>query len=106
LSRSAEVQLAFGAMMGLQQRGLVIGRDVALTGVGDVPEAAACQPGLTTLATSPRGIGQEAARLLLRRINDPTVEVEHVALPARLVVRASCGSNMDGAVASWRAAPA
>jgi LacI family transcriptional regulator len=93
---------AFGAMMGLQQRGLVIGRDVALTGVGDVPEAAACQPGLTTLATSPRGIGQEAARLLLRRINDPTVEVEHVALPARLVVRASCGSNMDGAVASWR----
>jgi LacI family transcriptional regulator len=91
---------AFGTMMGLQQRGLVIGRDVAVTGVGDVPEAAACQPGLTTLATSPRGIGREAARLLLRRIGDPTVVIEHVAMPTRLVVRASCGSQVEGTIAA------
>ncbi|WP_431281123.1 LacI family DNA-binding transcriptional regulator [Humitalea sp. 24SJ18S-53] len=93
---------AFGAIMGLQQRGLVIGRDVAVTGVGDVPEAAACQPGLTTLATNPRAIGQEAARLLLRRIADPAAPVEQVAMPVRMVVRASCGSRMDQSSPSLR----
>lgn len=85
---------AFGAMVGLQQRGLVVGRDVAVTGVGDVPEAAACQPGLTTLAASPRRIGQEATRLLLRRIADPALPAERLALPMRLVVRGSCGSGV------------
>ncbi len=84
---------AFGTMMGLQQRGLAIGRDVAVTGVGDVPEAAACQPGLTTLATNPGLVGEEAARLLLRRIANPAAPAEQVAMPVRMVVRGSCGSQ-------------
>jgi len=83
---------ALGAMLGLQQNGMVIGRDIAVTGIGDVPEAAVCQPGLTTLATSPRIVGREAVRLLLRRIADPTVAAEAVTVPVRLVVRASCGA--------------
>lgn len=98
--------IAFGTMMGLQQRGLVIGRDVAVTGVGDVPEAAAWQPGLTTLATSPRGIGREAARLLLRRIHDPNAGAEQVALATNLVVRESCGSQVAGAVRPRRGSKA
>ncbi|PZW43669.1 LacI family transcriptional regulator [Humitalea rosea] len=85
--------VAFGAMQALRERGLGIGRDIAVTGVGDVPEAAACLPGLTTLATNPRGIGREAVRLLLRRIADPKAAPEHVALPVRLVVRGSTGGG-------------
>jgi LacI family transcriptional regulator len=84
---------AFGAMMGLQQRGLIVGRDIAVTGVGDVPEAAGWRPGLTTLAASPRTIGHEAARLLLRRIQDPSIPSEALMLPMRLIIRASCGSK-------------
>jgi LacI family transcriptional regulator len=84
--------MAFGAMPVLEQLGLRVGQDIAVTGVGDVPEAALGRPPLTTLATEPRHIGQEAARLLLRRMAMPDAPAEQVVLPARLVVRASCGA--------------
>ncbi|WP_448206637.1 LacI family DNA-binding transcriptional regulator [Azospirillum sp. sgz302134] len=84
--------VAFGVMLGLEARGLKAGRDIAVTGFDDVPEAALSRPALTTVATSARQIGQEAARLLLRRIADPQGAPERVILPARLVVRESCGA--------------
>jgi len=83
--------VAFGVMLGLETRGLKAGRDVAVTGFDDVPEAALSRPALTTVATSPRQIGQEAARLLLRRLADPQGAMERIILPSRLVVRESCG---------------
>jgi LacI family transcriptional regulator len=85
--------MAFGAMPALERLGLRVGQDIAVTGVGDVPEAALGRPPLTTLATEPRRIGQEAARLLLRRIADPGASAEQMVLPARLIVRASCGAG-------------
>ncbi|HYG90276.1 MAG TPA: LacI family DNA-binding transcriptional regulator [Azospirillum sp.] len=84
--------VAFGVMLGLEARGLKAGRDVAVTGFDDVPEASLSRPALTTVATSPRQIGHEAARLLLRRIADPQGSPERVILPTRLVVRESCGA--------------
>lgn len=81
--------VAFGAMPVLERLGLRVGRDIAVTGVGDVPEAAIGYPPLTTLATEPRRIGQEAVRLLLRRIADPAAAEEQVVVPSRLVIRAS-----------------
>jgi len=84
--------VAFGVMLGLEMRGLKAGRDLAVTGFDDVPEAALSRPALTTVATSPRQIGQEAARLLLRRIADPQGAQERIILPTRLVVRESCGA--------------
>ena len=84
--------VAFGAMLGLEARGLRAGRDIAVTGFDDVTEAAMSRPALTTVSTSARQIGQEAARLLLRRIADPQGAPERVILPARLVIRESCGA--------------
>nr|WP_246513028.1 LacI family DNA-binding transcriptional regulator [Azospirillum picis] len=84
--------LALGVILGLEARGLHAGRDLAVTGFDDVPEAALSRPALTTVATSARQIGQEAARLLLRRIADPQGRPERVILPGRLVVRESCGA--------------
>ncbi|WP_042689094.1 LacI family DNA-binding transcriptional regulator [Azospirillum sp. B506] len=84
--------VALGLMLGLEARGLRAGRDLAVTGFDDVPEAALSRPALTTVATSARQIGQDAARLLLRRIADPQGPPERIILPSRLVVRQSCGS--------------
>ncbi|CAO3411217.1 LacI family DNA-binding transcriptional regulator [Azospirillum largimobile] len=84
--------VALGLMLGLEARGLRAGRDLAVTGFDDVPEAALSRPALTTVATSARQIGQEAARLLLRRIADPQGPPERIILPSRLVVRQSCGA--------------
>ncbi|WP_434625163.1 LacI family DNA-binding transcriptional regulator [Azospirillum sp. B2RO_4] len=87
--------VALGLMLGLEARGLRAGHDLAVTGFDDVPEAALSRPALTTVATSARQIGQEAARLLLRRIADPQGPPERIILPSRLVVRQSCGSPND-----------
>jgi LacI family transcriptional regulator len=82
--------VAFGVMLGLERRGLRAGRDLAVIGVDDLPDAALTEPPLTTVGTLPRVVGEESARLLLRRIADPTRRCERVILPARLVLRASC----------------
>ncbi|WP_431856996.1 LacI family DNA-binding transcriptional regulator [Azospirillum sp.] len=87
--------VAFGVMLGLEARGLRAGRDMAVTGFDDVPEAALSRPALTTVATSARQIGQEAARLLLRRLADPQGAMERIILPSRLVVRESCGGLLQ-----------
>jgi LacI family transcriptional regulator len=85
--------VAFGVMLGLSDRGLLAGRDFAVTGFDDVPEAPLSRPALTTVATQPFQIGEEAARLLLRRLDDPTGPPERVILPTRLIVRESCGAT-------------
>jgi LacI family transcriptional regulator len=98
--------VAFGVMVGLQRRGLQAGRDLAVIGVDDVPEAALAHPALTTVATLPLPTGEEAARLLLRRIADPDGVPERIMLPTRLVVRESCGAMVPAGAAAPRLAAA
>jgi len=85
--------VAFGVMLGIGASGLTIGSDFAVIGMDDVPEAALTVPALTTVATSPREVGREAARLLLARIADPERAPERSISGCRLVIRASCGYN-------------
>ncbi|SDG45752.1 transcriptional regulator, LacI family [Onishia taeanensis] len=84
--------MAFGAMLGLKRMGLTPGVDCAVIGTDDVEEAALSDPALTSVATHPYAIGEEAARLALRRIADPNGAREQVVLAPRLQIRESCGS--------------
>src|SRR5215831_2426188 len=84
---------AFGVLLGLADRGLVAGRDCAVIGFDDIAEAADCRPALTTVAIGARQIGEESAKLLLRRIETPNGAPESVILPPRLIIRSSCGAN-------------
>lgn len=83
--------VALGVMQGLERHGLRIGADVAVIGCDNIEEAALAEPGLTTVATNPRRIGEEAASLLLRRIENPRGARDRVIVPPCLVVRRSCG---------------
>jgi LacI family transcriptional regulator len=69
------------------------GKDFAVMGFDDIAEAAMWSPPLTTIAIDPRKIGEEAAHLLIRRIEDPTGHPERVIFVPRLVVRESCGGG-------------
>jgi LacI family transcriptional regulator len=84
--------VAFGVMLGLQASGHTPGRDVAVIGFDDIAEAGLWQPALTTVALSPRQIGEEAARLLLERIAAPDAAARQVILRPKLIVRQSCGA--------------
>jgi LacI family transcriptional regulator len=85
--------IAFGMLLGLGDRGLEAGIDFAVVGFDDVMESSLSRPPLTTVATMPSQIGQDAARLLLHRIDNPGGPPEQVILPTRLVVRESCGAQ-------------
>ena len=78
-------------LVGLSDRGLVAGKDCAVIGFDNIPEAAHSRPALTTIDIGARQIGEEAANLLLRRIKAPTGAPESIVLPPRLVIRSSCG---------------
>jgi len=84
---------ALGVMVGLVDRGLAPGGDVAVVGFDDIPEGAMHRPALTTVAVEPRRIGEEAANLLLRRVKAPDGAPETIILPPKLVVRESCGER-------------
>jgi LacI family transcriptional regulator len=84
--------VAFGVMLGLQASGYTPGHDVAVIGFDDIAEAGLWQPALTTVALSPRQIGEEAARLLLERIAAPDAAARQVILRPKLIVRQSCGA--------------
>ena len=77
--------MAFGAIEAATQRGLVIGRDLSVTGFDDVPAAA--QVGLTTV----RQPIAEKGRLLGRMLLDPTFTERRLVLDTELVVRSSTG---------------
>ena len=86
--------MAVGALKVIREHGLRVPQDVALVGFDDVPLAAALEPTLTTVRQPIEQLGSMAAGLLLNRLENPTdglPPVDRVILPAKLVVRDSCG---------------
>lgn len=81
--------IAFGAMLGLRQRGIEPGRDFAVVGYDDLAEAALWTPALTTVRIDTAALGTAAAELLLTRIEAPDGPARRVITEAELVVRAS-----------------
>ncbi|MBS0567023.1 MAG: LacI family DNA-binding transcriptional regulator [Proteobacteria bacterium] len=81
--------VALGLMLGLVARSLRPGRDFALTGFDDIPEAALASPPLTTIATQPRERGRQAAELLLAQLGAAHTRFRQTTASAQLQVRAS-----------------
>ena len=84
--------MTLGALEAIHGLGLRIPDDVALVGYDDMPWALAMDAPLTVVRQPARAMGDRAMELLLRRVADPTREVQLVALQPELVVRRSCGA--------------
>lgn len=82
--------LAIGAMRALAAAGKSVPEDVAVVGFDDIPMASFSNPPLTTVAQDTRVAGELLVATLIQAIEKKAVE--SVMLPARLVVRRSCGS--------------
>ena len=76
-------------MQHLQNLGLTVPGDAAVTGFDDIIPALPNGVGLTTIAQPYEEIGRTAVSLLLRRMKNPSAPVAAIELPARLVVRES-----------------
>jgi len=80
-------RMAIEAIDWLKRRGMSVPGDVSIVGFDDVPEAATCQPSLTTIAQPGAEIGRRAARTILEFDGN----LRRETLPVELVVRGSTG---------------
>lgn len=86
-------QMAIGTIRALREAGLQVPRDVSVIGFDDIPLASYFDPPLTTLRQPMVELGEQAARLLITAIREPTALPERLLLPARIVERASCAAR-------------
>jgi LacI family transcriptional regulator len=92
---AASDTMAMGALKVIREAGLQVPHDVALVGFDDVPIASALQPALTTVRQPIEQMGSMAAEILLNLLEDPPsgdAPAHKIILPAKLVVRESCGA--------------
>jgi LacI family transcriptional regulator len=81
--------VAFGALSALGERGLHAGKDFALMGFDNVLDAARSNPPLSTMDVRPGELGENAAALLLARIEDPAQPRQVQLIQPRLLARQS-----------------
>ncbi|MBN2258582.1 MAG: substrate-binding domain-containing protein [Anaerolineaceae bacterium] len=82
--------MAIWAMKKLQLRGYIVPTDVAVTGFNNSMEERMATPPLTTVELPFNEQGVKAMEVLLQLLNNEAVPAL-ITLPARLVVRESCG---------------
>jgi len=83
--------VAFGFMMGLEKRGIVIQRDFSVVGFDDLPEAKLWRPPLATVACPPAKVGIEATHLLMERIEKGRSAPHRIEIEGTLIERESMG---------------
>ncbi len=81
--------MAIGVMHAAYEYGMVLPGDLSVVGFDDIPLASYVVPALTTIAQPIYVMGETAARILLRHMQDNNQPVETIKLEARLVVRNS-----------------
>jgi LacI family transcriptional regulator len=81
--------VAFGATIGLRKSGIEPGQDISIVGFDDISMSGDWDPPLTTISVTPRHLGAEAARLLVRRISEPGAPLQSIFIRPKLIVRSS-----------------
>ncbi len=81
--------VAFAAMKEIKRQGLRIPEDVALIGFTDEFHSTVVDPALTSITHPTFEIGQEAARLFFRCVENPEAKPNQVILNTKLIIRKS-----------------
>lgn len=82
-------EMAIGAMHAAMALGLVVGKDIAVTGYDNVPLSEFLFPPLTTVKQPVQQAGEQVIELLLQQINDEPIEQKGVLLEPELIIRQS-----------------
>lgn len=85
----ASDSMAIGAMTAIEEAGLRIPGDVAVTGFDDAELATRVHPSLTTVRQDTFGLGTAAAEAVLRMLANPNESPPVAILPTKFVVRES-----------------
>ena len=85
--------MALGAIGAAQERGLTVGRDIAIVGFDDIPLAEHAHPPLTTVRQPIYEIGRTICRMLIQLIQRDELAERHIILKPELVVRESSAGS-------------
>jgi DNA-binding LacI/PurR family transcriptional regulator len=88
---------AIGAMQAIQDAGLRCPEDIAVTGFDDAFFAAEVTPGLTTVRQPAVAIGIAAIDAVVSMVTDPDLPPPNVLEDGELIIRESCGAQLNGA---------
>ncbi|HSN77579.1 MAG TPA: LacI family DNA-binding transcriptional regulator, partial [Anaerolineae bacterium] len=84
-------RMAIGVLRALREVGLRVPAELAVIGFDDMPLASYFDPSLTTMRQDLVEIGRQAAQLLIRAVENPNAQRQHLRLPAELIIRESTG---------------
>ncbi|MPQ44830.1 LacI family DNA-binding transcriptional regulator [Clostridium tarantellae] len=86
----ASDEIAIGVINALRDKGVKVPEEVSVVGFNDIYSAQVVYPRLTTVAQPMYDMGSIAMRMLIKLINQKTLEEGHFVLPYKLVERESC----------------
>ena len=87
--------LTLGALQAIRHRGLDVPRQMAVVGFDDAPWAGLLACPLTTVSQPSYDMGRRAAELLFDRLDLPARAPALVVLAPTLVIRSSCGAELQ-----------
>lgn len=85
--------IAIGAIRALKKRGVLVPEQVAVVGYDDIPVASFANPALTTVKQDTKYAGEILVESILKLIRGE--EVSQRLIQTSLVIRGSCGANID-----------
>jgi len=85
--------MALGAISAAQKRGLMVGKDIAIVGFDDIPQAELNHPSLTTIHQPIYKIGTMVCEILVQLLRGEQIEEPQRLLAPSLIVRESCGGH-------------
>jgi DNA-binding LacI/PurR family transcriptional regulator len=88
--------MALGAFQAIQERGLRVGQDIAVSGFDDTSISRWVRPSLTTLRQPIEQVGITAIELLIQLLNGGIPEKRQFLLDPELIVRESSVPNHQG----------
>lgn len=89
---AANDMIAIGALKAAQAMSWRVPEDVSIVGMDDIYASAVTSPSLTTIRKPKYEIGENAARILLARMNEddePKLEIQNLRLSCELIIRDS-----------------
>jgi LacI family transcriptional regulator len=89
--------MALGAISAAHKRGLIVGRDLVITGFDDIPLAEHSHPPLTTVRQPIYSIGRQICSMLIQLIRNEELAERHVLLQPELIIRESSGAGSERA---------
>ncbi len=84
--------IAIGAIKALQEHGKRVPEDVAVVGFDNIPTASYTNPPLTTVQQDTKLAGELLVDNILKLIRGE--DVSSILMPAKLIIRDSCGANL------------